>query len=199
MIQLSTQGLGKYMEYELIRSARKSVSIQINREAKIIVRAPLKMKKSDIDKLLVQKEAWIKAHIDMVRNNIETNECFTEEELKLCRRKAKEVLIPMLEAYSREMGLEFNSVAFRFQTSRWGSCSKQRNLNFNCLLALLPKEIQEYVVVHELAHLKEMNHSQKFWKIVEGVLPDYKLRRKYLKTEGSKLITKLRNTKYNAD
>ncbi|MCQ2506329.1 MAG: M48 family metallopeptidase [Lachnospiraceae bacterium] len=183
------------MVYKLIRSARKSVSIQIDRNAQVIVRAPLKMKKSDIDKLLVQKESWISTHLEMVKENIKTNEKFTKEELEVCRRQAKEDILPILEDYAYKMGLDYNSVTFRFQTTRWGSCSNQHNLNFNCLLALLPREIQEYVVVHELAHLREMNHSLKFWKNVEKVMPDYKSRRKYLKTEGGKLITKLKNTK----
>ena len=79
------------------------------------------------------------------------------------------------------MGVTYGKVTLREQKTRWGSCSSNGNLNFNWKLALMPDEILYYVIVHELAHRIEMNHSERFWKIVEEVLPDYRERRKWLK------------------
>lgn len=76
----------------------------------------------------------------------------------------------------------------REQKTRWGSCSAAGNLNFNWKLILMPPEILDYVVVHELAHRKELNHSKAFWSVVEQILPDYKERRRWLKTEGALFI-----------
>ena len=86
-----------------------------------------------------------------------------------------------VEHYARLMGISYGRITIREQKTRWGSCSGKGNLNFNWKLTLMPMEILDYVVVHELAHRKEMNHSRKFWKIVEQVLPDYQERRKRLR------------------
>jgi predicted metal-dependent hydrolase len=87
------------------------------------------------------------------------------------------------------MGVEYGRITIRMQKSRWGSCSGKGNLNFNCLLMRTPDEIIDYVVVHELCHLKEMNHSPRFWAEVEKIFPDYKERRKWLKDHGNEITT----------
>ena len=89
------------------------------------------------------------------------------------------------------MGVSYNRIAIKAQRSRWGSCSTKKNLNFNCLLMLCPEEIQDYVVVHELSHLQEMNHSPAFWAEVGKILPDYKKRRRWLRSQGEALIARL--------
>ena len=87
----------------------------------------------------------------------------------------------------KRMEVDYNRIAVRAAKTRWGSCSAQGNLNFHWKLVLMPPEILDYVVVHELAHRKEMNHSQRFWAEVERILPDYKARRKWLKEFGSQV------------
>ena len=89
--------------------------------------------------------------------------------------------------YADIIGVDYGRITIRMQKSRWGSCSSKGNLNFNCLLMNAPDEITDYVIVHELCHRKEMNHSPKFWAHVEAVLPDYKERRKWLKDHGNEL------------
>ena len=86
------------------------------------------------------------------------------------------------------MGVDYNRISIKFQKTRFGSCSTKKNLNFNALVALMPSEILDYVIVHELSHLKEMNHSKQFWREVARVMPDYKSKRKWLKENGTKYM-----------
>ena len=89
------------------------------------------------------------------------------------------------------VGVTYGRITIRSQHTLWGSCSSKGNLNFNCLLMLTPPEVLDYVVVHELCHRKEMNHSVRFWAEVEHVLPDYEIRRKWLRENGTALISRL--------
>ncbi len=97
------------------------------------------------------------------------------------KEQARELAHARLEYFNQFYGFTYNRVAIRAQRTRWGSCSKKGNLNFNYRIALLPPALVDYLIVHELCHLKEMNHSSRFWKLVEHTLPDYKARRKALK------------------
>ena len=98
--------------------------------------------------------------------------------------RAKQVLTDRVEQYRRQLGETIGAVRIKNVKSRWGSCSSKRILNFNWRLVMAPPEILDYVVVHELCHLQQMNHSAAFWSLVEGILPDYKQRRDWLKTCG---------------
>ena len=98
--------------------------------------------------------------------------------------RAKQVIPARVEQYRRSLKETVGTVRIKNVTSRWGSCSSKRNLNFNWRLVMAPVEVLDYVIVHELCHLKEMNHSPAFWELVEGVLPDYRTQREWLKTCG---------------
>ena len=89
------------------------------------------------------------------------------------------------------VGVNCGRITIRAQKSRWGSCSAKGNLNFNCLLMLCPEEVRDYVVVHELCHRKELNHSDRFWNEVRQLLPSYDSARKWLKTNGVSLIRRI--------
>ena len=102
--------------------------------------------------------------------------------------KALEVIPTRVEYFANIMGVTYGNITIRNQKTRWGSCSSKGNLNFNCLLMLAPSEILDYVVVHELCHRKQMNHSKAFWLEVEKVLPDYKESIEWLKEEGCQLM-----------
>ena len=103
------------------------------------------------------------------------------------REKIKEKISHRIQYYSKKMQLEYLRVTIRNQKTRWGSCSSAGNLNFNWKLVLMPSELLDYVVVHELAHRKEMHHSPRFWAVVEKELPDYRERREKLKKMGKQL------------
>ena len=106
---------------------------------------------------------------------------FTEQEIAELKKQAKKYIPGRVDYYAAQMHVSYGRIAIRCQKTRWGSCSQKGNLNFNCLLMKLPPEIIDYVVVHELCHRLQMNHSPKFWAEVEKVLPDYKKYRKWLK------------------
>ena len=103
------------------------------------------------------------------------------------RKKAGEIIKGRIEAIGRSMGLEYGRVFIKDQKTLWASCSGKRNLNFNWRLAAAPPEILDYVVIHELCHLREMNHSKKFWTLVGGACPDYKARKKWLRDHSREL------------
>ncbi len=114
-----------------------------------------------------------------------------QEEILRLTVLSKERLTKKAEKFSELINVDYGRITIRHQRTRWGSCSSKGNLNFNCLLMLTPEYVQDYVVVHELAHRKEMNHSSKYWSIVESVLPDYKDAKKWLKENGKELIQRM--------
>ena len=116
-------------------------------------------------------------------------EKLTSEEIKTLAEQALKLIPQRVEYFSRQVGVDYGRITIRNQKTRWGSCSSKGNLNFNCLLMLALAEILDYVVVHELCHRKEMNHSKAFWAEVEKVLPDYRESVKWLKKRNSQMIT----------
>jgi predicted metal-dependent hydrolase len=118
-------------------------------------------------------------------------EPFTEEELKEAAEIAKKTIPERVKYYAALIGVEYGRITIRCQRTRWGSCTSDGNLNFNCLLTMMPQEAMDCVVVHELCHRKELNHSPRFWAEVEKVLPGYKVQRKWLKDNGGAIIRRL--------
>lgn len=113
----------------------------------------------------------------------------SEKERLEYRKKARLLFRQRAEYYASVMGVTFNRIAIREQRTRWGSCSSKKNLNFNWKLLLAPPEVLDYVVVHELCHLKQMDHSRAFWAEVAAILPDYKERKKWLREHGADLMS----------
>lgn len=179
------------MDIQIIRSRRKSLAIEITPRGEIIVRAPSRMAKRDIQRFMESKRDWITAHLA----RIPKADPLTEEEHKALIRAAKETLPQKAAFFAERMGVTFGRITIRSQHTRWGSCSGSGNLSFNCLLMLAPEEVQNYVVVHELCHRKEMNHSPRFWAEVEAVLPDYRSQRQWLKENGAALMARLPHDK----
>ncbi len=178
------------MEYTLIRSKRKTISMGIGRNG-LIVRAPLKMSAEDIDKFLAGHKGWIEKHkakIESAGNAVP----LTEKEIKLLTKRAKAYIPQRAQLYAKRMKLTYGRISIRAQKSRWGSCSSKKNLNFNCLLMLTPIEVIDSVVVHELSHLRHMNHSKEFYEEIYSVFPDYDRWNRWLKENGSAIIARLK-------
>ena len=178
------------IEYHLIWSDRRSIGIEVDREGKVTVRAPYSCEKKRIDRFLLEKENWIRQKVKLQKENAmkrQEKREMPEAEKKYYRNLAREVLGARTGYYARKMGVTYGRISIREQKTRWGSCSSAGNLNFNWKLVLMPPELLDYVVVHELAHRKEMNHSPRFWAVVEKELPDYRDRREKLKILGRQL------------
>ena len=166
------------MNYEIIRSSRKTLALEITRDGQLKVRAPYKVSRKEIQNFVKSKESWIFKHLKRIEETkAEQPEPLSSEEIEKLVQKALQVLPEKVEHYARIIGVTYGRITIRNQKTRWGSCGSKGNLNFNCQLMRLPEELQDYVVVHELCHRKEMNHSSDFWKEVEYIMPDYQERR----------------------
>ena len=177
----------------IIRSSRKTLSIQL-KHGEIIARAPLRMKDKEIYGFIDSKKEWIEKHLSALeerQKNLSETVPFTDEEIRALAERAKVIIADRVRYYAPKIGVTYNRITIRCQRTRWGSCSSKGNLNFNCLLALFPSEIIDSIVVHELCHRKQMNHSAQFWAEVEAVLPDYRESRKWLKENGGQLMARL--------
>ena len=178
------------IEYRLIRSNRRSIGIEIDREGKVTVRAPYSCEEKRIDRFLLEKENWIRQKVKLQKENAmkrQEKREMPEAEKKYYRNLAREVLGARTGYYARKMGVTYGRISIREQKTRWGSCSSAGNLNFNWKLILAPPEVLDYVVIHELCHLKEMNHSKAFWDEVEKVMPEYETYKLWLKENGWRL------------
>lgn len=175
------------IEYELIRSNRKTVTLQVKPDGSVVVRAPIRLAKYRIAKFVREHEAWILAQQKKAEAYREHVHVITDEERREGIARARKIFPERVTYFAERMGVTYNRITIREQKTRWGSCSSAGNLNFNWKLVLMPPELLDYVVVHELAHRKEMNHSPRFWAVVEKELPDYRERREKLKMAGRQL------------
>lgn len=169
------------LEYEIVRSNRRTISLQVTRDGRVVARCPMRMPLRQIREFVERHADWAVQHRDKAFEQLEDRPIFTEKEIRQYRELARRVLTAKTELWAARMGVTYGRIAIRQQATRWGSCSTKGNLNFNWVLVLVPEELQDYVVVHELAHLREMNHSPRFWRVVAEQLPDYAERRKRLK------------------
>lgn len=178
------------MEYELIRSRRKSLCAEIKGN-KLIIRAPLRAANEDISRFLSKNRKWIETHLAKAQAREQAKgSChhLTTDELRALADKARKVIPARAAHYAPLIGVTYGRITIRNQRTRWGSCSSKGNLNFNCLLMLAPAEVLDSVVVHELCHRKEMNHSEKFYAEVLRVFPDYWKWNQWLKENGGLLM-----------
>ena len=184
-------------EITLIRSRRKSLAIEITPELQVVVRAPARMPVREINAFVQEKDDWIRAHLQQMAEKKRLREQYREqalskEELQELATQAMKLIPQKVHYYAQIIGVTYGRITIRNQRTRWGSCSGKGNLNFNCLLLLMPEEVLDYVVVHELCHRKEMNHSARFWEEVEKILTDYRQRRKWLKDNGGRIMDRNR-------
>jgi len=176
---------------QIIRSSRKTMSLEIKADGSVVVRAPLRLSEAKIQKFVEEKQEWILKNLEKIqkrdaqKENVQKLSALERQHLQ---NKACVVIPRRVAYYAEKLGVSYGKITLRQQKTRWGSCAANGKLNFNWLLILAPPEVLDYVVVHELCHRREMNHSQAFWKEVEKILPDYRERQKWLKDNGWRLM-----------
>lgn len=175
-------------DYEIIRSARKTFAIHLTPNGRVLVRCPRQMTDAQVRTLVVQKAHWICTHLPKQTSALPP---LSREEVSALARQAALIFAERVAFFAPQLGVSYGKITIRCQKTRWGSCSSRGNLNFNCLLVMAPPEVLDYVVVHELCHRKQMNHSTAFWQEVEKIMPDYQNRRGWLKSHGSALMARI--------
>lgn len=166
---------------KIIRSNRKTLAIQVNENCEVIVRAPFKYPIEQIRKFVIENSDWIEKAIRRQTANKARFPELTDAEIDILKERAKDDLHKLVEYYSEIMGVKPTGFKITSAKKRFGSCSGKNSLCFSYRLMLYPQSAIEYVVVHELAHIRFHNHSKDFYRFIESVLPDYKDREKILK------------------
>ena len=175
------------MEYQIIRSARKTLALEITASGGVLVRAPYRISARQIQAFVEKHRSWIEKKLALRNSSVRDVEVLSEEELKALAREACDVIPGRVAYYASLIGVTYGRITIRCQKTRWGSCSAKGNLNFNCLLMLAPVEVLDSVIVHELCHRKEMNHSAHFYAEVLKVFPEYHRWHQWLKEHGAAL------------
>ena len=168
------------MPYTLIRSKRKTLSLEVTRELTVLVRAPMRLPQREIDRFVERHEVWIQTHMERQRQRLQTHPEPTEERRREMIAQAKRILPERVAYYAALMGVEPTGISITGARKRYGSCSAKNRLCFTWRLMEYPMEAIDSVVVHELAHIVHKNHGAEFYELVESVMPDYHRRKKML-------------------
>lgn len=182
------------IEGTIIRSRRKTVGIEIRPGGALVVRAPIGVSETEIRRIVRDRETWIRNHMQKVKTRDQEAEQLpklTNAELHELADKALKIIPQRVAYYAPKVGVTYGRITIRNQKTRWGSCSASGNLNFNCLLMLAPPEVLDSVVVHELCHRKEMNHSKAFYAEVLRAFPEYYKWHGWLKEHGNALLRRM--------
>lgn len=183
------------IKYRLIRSNRKRLSLEIN-ENGLTIRAPKYAGNDDIRQFIMKNESWIIKNLekyDSRRKKYEGIKKLSIDEIRQLADEAVDYIPKRVEYYAKIIGVTYGRITIRNQKTRWGSCSSKGNLNFNCLLMLTPKEVIDSIVVHELCHRIEMNHSKRFYELVLNAFPEYYKWNNWLKENGGEIMYKGNN------
>ena len=178
--------------YQIIKSSRKSIGIEVKPGGNIIVRIPKYLPYYELNAILDKKKDWLldtyqkqkKKPAIIEKNDKDPQIIYLEKQYK---KAANDYFTKRVEYYIEKTGGTYTHISIRDQKTRWGSCSNSGTLSFNWRLMLAPPRVLDYVVVHELCHLTYMNHSKDFWNKVSQIMPDYKMYRDWLKKNGSTL------------
>lgn len=168
------------MEYRVEKSMRKTISMRFKNK-ELIVKAPFFMTKWTINNFVNKNKDWIERQLARQEESV-----LDATKIDEYKKEARAYIVPKVQEYAAKFGFTYNNIRITSATTRWGSCSSKKNLNFSYRLILTPKEAVDYVIVHELCHLRQMNHSKKFWDEVAAIMPEYKKHEQFLKQQGYK-------------
>jgi predicted metal-dependent hydrolase len=220
------------LEYKIVYSSRRTINIAIDSKSNIVVRAPKRLSKEEVDNIINKKKNWIYSKLSTSNKSIDSPKEFVSGEsllflgehykLKVIEdqfsglrfenefiisnsskvraktifktwylTQAKKIFLPNVDSYAQALGVKFNRVYIKSMKSSWGSCSPNKSLTLNWKLVKAPLHVINYIIVHELAHLIELNHSDKFWNIVSVQVPNYQKAKKWLNEHGELLELEL--------
>ena len=165
------------IQVEVVYSARRTMGLEVKADGSVVARVPRRTPDQAVKGFVEERR---RAEEERGPRDYEGDPALE----RWYREQARKRIAWRTAYFARHMGVTYGRISIRAAKTRWGSCSAEGNLNFHWKLILMPPEILDYVVVHELAHRKEMNHSDRFWAEVERVLPDYRQRRAWLKEHG---------------
>lgn len=169
------------MDYTVIKTNRKTIALCVNKKGEVLLRLPkYHISQKLVDKFIDDNKKWIVVQQERVSKRNELFE-LDEAEILCLKNRAKEILPQRVEYYEQIMGVKSSNVKITSATTRYGSCNGKNSICFSYRLMLFPEEAIDYVVVHELAHILQKNHSKAFYEIIATYLPDYKTREKLLK------------------
>ncbi|MFA5934291.1 MAG: M48 family metallopeptidase [Candidatus Paceibacterota bacterium] len=171
------------IEYKVKESSRaKRMRIAVYCDGHVVVTVPKNFNNDLMNKFVVQKKDWILKSIrKFLKTPLRIVKASSKRDFKKYKVEIKEILEKRIEFFNQFYNFKYNKINIKNQKTRWGSCSKRGNLNFNYKILFLREEERDYIVVHELCHLREFNHSKNFWNLVEIAIPNYLDLRKSLK------------------
>lgn len=175
---------GEEINYELKESKRAfRVRLSVFYGGKVAVTMPMGFSIEKMERFILEKAEWILEKINVMKKKdfdpVFHN--FSKREYKKFKNQALALAEKKVEEFNKFYGFRYNKISMRNSRSRWGSCSEKKNLNFNYKIIFLPQDLLNYIIVHELCHLGEMNHSKSFWNLVEKTIPDYREMRKKMR------------------
>lgn len=169
-------------EIVIQKSLRRSISMRFDRKGILQVKAPVFMTQGQIQSFIEKNQDWIRKQQAKKQDSR-----LEPEKIEHYKKLARETIPARVAEFATEYGFIYNSIKITSAMTRWGSCTSKKNLNFTYRLVLAPEFVRDYVIVHELCHLRQMNHSKKFWNEVAGIMPEYKIAEKWLKENGASI------------
>ncbi|MDD3498190.1 MAG: M48 family metallopeptidase [Candidatus Moranbacteria bacterium] len=171
---------GKLIKYRINKSLwAKNMRISVSCDAGVVLTLPRSISEKIAEEFLLQKIGWVLKKIRYFKDFEKIK--YSKKDYLKNKETARKMIEEKILSFNKIYDFRFKRIAIRNQKTRWGSCSKDGNLNFNYKIIHLPEELQNYIIIHELCHLEEFNHSKKFWKLVERFFPDYKRARRNLR------------------
>lgn len=168
---------------KVIRSFRKTITLRV-KNSEVIVKAPFFMLPNQIKEFTLKHKDWIDSQLKLDSEKVK----LSDKQVLELKKKAKEYIPARVEELAKKYSFKYNTIKITSAKTRWGSCTSKKNLNFSFYLIWAPERTIDYVIIHELSHLKHMNHSKKFRDLVESMIPDYKSHVKWLKLNWNRLI-----------
>lgn len=168
------------LSYTLRRSTRaRALRLSVRPDGAVVVSAPHFLGLAAIERFLAKHAAWVRRKVEVMRGRSLIR--IARSDIRRLKEQARRFVHERCAYYANLYDVSFHKISIRAQKSRWGSCSKNGNLSFNYRLAALPEHLREYIIVHEVCHLVELNHSKRFWALVEKSVPNHRAARKELR------------------